>query len=55
VELFRRTHRILSCHRVSHEKDFLRVQQLIQDLHFAHQIIIDVQTACGIHNQEIAS
>ncbi len=55
MELTGRFHRILAGHGVGHEQNLHRVQQVFQLLQFVHQLIVDVQAARGIHQQNVAT
>ena len=55
VELVGRFHRVLPGHGVGHEQDFDRIQQCLQLLQLVHQLIVDVQAAGGIDQQNVAA
>jgi len=55
VELVGRTHRVLAGHGVGHKQNFLGVEQLLERLHFRHQVVVDVQASGGIDDQKVAS
>ena len=55
VELLRRLHRVLPGHRIGDKQDLLRVEQLLQPLHLAHQVFINMQTARRIDDQRVAA
>ncbi len=53
MELLRGVDGVLAGHGVSHEENLLRVEELLEPLHLAHQILVDVQAAGGIHDQRV--
>ena len=55
VELVGGVDRVLSGHGVGDEQDFLRIEQLLERLHFVHQLIVDVQAAGGVDDQNVAA
>ena len=55
VELVGGFYGVLPGHGVGHEEDFDGVQQLFQLLQFGHQVIVDVETAGGIDQQNVAA
>ena len=42
VKFTGRIHRVLSRHRVGYKQDLLRTEQLFQELHLVHQLIVNV-------------
>ena len=55
VEFVRRADCILASHGVGHEQDFLGIQQPLQRPHFVHELVVDMETARGVHDQNIGS
>ena len=55
VELVRRADGVLPGHRVSDEQNLLRTKQPLQRLHLVHELVVDMETAGGVHNQNIGS
>jgi len=53
MKFLRGVDRVLPCHRIGDEENLLRVEQLFQTLHLAHQVFVDVQAACGVDDQRI--
>ena len=51
MKLFRRSHRVLTRHRIGHEKNFDRMGLALDLDQLFHQLIVDVQ-ASGRINQE---
>ena len=48
-------HRVLAGHGVGDEENLLRIQDLLQGLHLVHQLLVDVQTAGGIDDEDVAA
>src|SRR5258708_4111889 len=55
VEVVGGAARVLSGHGVGHEQDLLRVEQFFKRLHLRHHLVVDVQAAGGVHDQEVTS
>jgi|HubBroStandDraft_6_1064221.scaffolds.fasta_scaffold21839_2 hypothetical protein len=55
VELVGGADRVLSGHGVGDEEDLLRVQDLLQRLHFVHELLVDVQTAGGVNDEYVTA
>ena len=55
VEFVGRFDRVLAGHGVGHEQDLDRVELLFQLLQLDHQLVVDVQAAGGIHQQDVAA
>ena len=53
VKLFRRTHRILAGHRISHEKNFDRMRFALDPDQLFHQLVVDVQSSGGIDQKRV--
>ena len=55
VELVGGADGVLSGHGVGDEEDLLRVEDLLQRLHFVHQLLVDVQTAGSVNDEYVAA
>ena len=53
VELVGRLDCILAGHGVSHEQDFLRIEQPLERLHLVHQLIVNMEAPGCIHDQHV--
>ena len=42
-------------HRIRHQKRFRRIRDIADFLHFAHQFLVDVQTARGIQDHHVVA
>ena len=55
VEFVRRFDGVLSRHGVGHEQNLHRVELLLQLLQLHHQVVVDMQAARRVHEQDVAA
>ena len=55
VELLGALHRVLAGHGVGHVEDLAGLGQRLQLLQLGHQLVVDVQAARGVHEQEVVA
>ncbi len=53
MELFSRSHRVLSGHGISDEENLDRMRFALDPHQFVHQLIVDVQATCGIDQKRV--
>ena len=53
TEAFSDIYGVLPRERVDHEQDFLRNGDLCHRLHFVHQLLVNMQAASGVEDQDI--
>ena len=53
AEAFSDINGVLTREGVDHQQNFLRCRNLCHRLHFVHQLLINVQTACGIEDEDV--
>ena len=53
-EILSRVDSVLAGHGVSDEENLRRVQQLLEPVHFVHQLFVDVEAAGGVDDEGVA-